>query len=231
MGRTGAPGADGYAATLTAVPPKPRRVLGEIHAPQTCTGCVHRRRGRAGAGRTDRQRVRRPLPPPVARRGGPVPARPAEGHAARSRTQRRPGDATHRQRVPRGRRGRRPAALTRRRFRRRPAERRRGGTDGRHDRCRGHRHDHRAGARAVVVDHSLAELTAGEAALDRVALRRAPKDVPARYVGVRTDRLVVQTGRSSAADAFLAKAGTPRGPVTAIRRSGHRAQPGHFASE
>ncbi|MEW2176971.1 S1 family peptidase [Streptomyces sp. NPDC005406] len=89
----------------------------------------------------------------------------------------------------------------------------------------------RAGARAVVVDHSLAELTAGEAALDRVALRRAPKDVPARYVGVRTDRLVVQTGRSSAADAFLAKAGTPRGPVTAIRRSGHRAQPGHFASE
>ncbi|MBW5254944.1 S1 family peptidase, partial [Streptomyces sp. P01-B04] len=57
-----------------------------------------------------------------------------------------------------------------------------------------------AGARAVVVDHSLAELDSAKAALDRVALRKAPKDVPVWYVDVRTNRVVVQAGRATAAD-------------------------------
>lgn len=72
----------------------------------------------------------------------------------------------------------------------------------------------KAGARAEVVDHSLAELDAAKAALDRVALRTAPKGVPAWYVDVRTNRVVVQAGRASAADAFLAKAGVSRELVT-----------------
>ncbi len=121
---------------------------GEIHAPQTCTGRVYRHRGRrrARAGRTDRHRVRRPLPPPALRRGGPALARPAEGHAARSRTHRRPGGGTDRQRVPGGRRGRRTATLTRPRLRRGPGERRGGGADRRHDRRGGHRPDRRDGS-------------------------------------------------------------------------------------
>lgn len=72
----------------------------------------------------------------------------------------------------------------------------------------------KAGARAEVVDHSLAELDAAKAALDRVALRTAPKGIPAWYVDVRTNRVVVQAGRASAADAFLAKAGVSRELVT-----------------
>lgn len=72
----------------------------------------------------------------------------------------------------------------------------------------------KAGARAEVVDHSLAELDAAKAALDRVALRTAPKGIPAWYVDVRTNRVVVQAGKTSAADAFLAKAGVSRELVT-----------------
>ncbi|MEU1434576.1 alpha-lytic protease prodomain-containing protein [Streptomyces sp. NPDC005775] len=83
-----------------------------------------------------------------------------------------------------------------------------------------------AGARPVVVDHSLAELTSAKAALDRVALRRAPKDVPAWYVDVRTNRVVVQAGRAASAGAFLAAAGVAPGLVTVARSSG---QPRTFA--
>ncbi|MGW1124005.1 alpha-lytic protease prodomain-containing protein [Streptomyces sp. NPDC002526] len=72
----------------------------------------------------------------------------------------------------------------------------------------------KAGARAQVVDHSLAELDAAKAALDAVALRTAPKGIPAWYVDVRTNRVVVQAGNASAADAFLAKAGVSRDLVT-----------------
>ncbi|MEU2246859.1 alpha-lytic protease prodomain-containing protein [Streptomyces sp. NPDC019224] len=74
-----------------------------------------------------------------------------------------------------------------------------------------------AGARAEVVDHSLAELDAAKAALDRVALRTAPKGIPAWYVDVRSNRVVVQAGEASAADAFLAKAGVSRDLVTVTR--------------
>ncbi|MEE4492445.1 alpha-lytic protease prodomain-containing protein [Streptomyces sp. BE230] len=74
-----------------------------------------------------------------------------------------------------------------------------------------------AGARPVVVDHSLAELTSAKAALDRVALRRAPKDVPAWYVDVATNRLVVQAGRGAAAETFLAASGVARDLVTVVQ--------------
>ncbi|WP_393058955.1 carbohydrate-binding protein [Streptomyces sp. LN549] len=77
-----------------------------------------------------------------------------------------------------------------------------------------------AGARPVVVDHSLAELTSAKAALDRVALRRAPKDVPAWYVDVATNRVVVQAGRGAAADTFLAAAGVARELVTITQSTG-----------
>lgn len=68
----------------------------------------------------------------------------------------------------------------------------------------------KAGARAEVVDHSLAELDDAKAALDRVALRTAPKDVPAWYVDVSANRVVVQAGKASAAEALLAEAGVSR---------------------
>ncbi|MET7344103.1 alpha-lytic protease prodomain-containing protein [Streptomyces sp. NPDC005547] len=75
----------------------------------------------------------------------------------------------------------------------------------------------RAGARAQVVDHSLAELDTAKAALDRVALRTAPKGIPAWYVDVRANRVVVQAAKASAADAFLAKAGVSPDLVTVAR--------------
>lgn len=83
-----------------------------------------------------------------------------------------------------------------------------------------------AGGRPVVVDHSLAELTSAKAALDRVALRKAPKDVPAWYVDVRTNRVVVQAGRGAAADAFLAAAGVAPELVTVTQAA---EQPRTFA--
>ena len=84
----------------------------------------------------------------------------------------------------------------------------------------------KAGARAEVVDHSLAELDAAKAALDRVALRTAPKDIPAWYVDVRSNRVVVQAGKTSAADAFLARAGVSADLVTVTRST---EQPRTFA--
>ncbi|MGW2593782.1 alpha-lytic protease prodomain-containing protein [Streptomyces sp. NPDC001515] len=68
----------------------------------------------------------------------------------------------------------------------------------------------KAGARAVVVGHSLAELNTAKAALDRVALRKAPADVPTWYVDIAANRVVVQADGGAAADAFLAAAGVSR---------------------
>ncbi|MCX4787602.1 alpha-lytic protease prodomain-containing protein [Streptomyces sp. NBC_01221] len=76
----------------------------------------------------------------------------------------------------------------------------------------------RAGAKAVVVAHSRAELDTAKAALDRVALRKAPEGIPAWYVDVATNRVVVQAARASAADAFLAAADVPHALVT-VRES------------
>ncbi|MER7724602.1 alpha-lytic protease prodomain-containing protein [Streptomyces sp. NPDC096323] len=82
-----------------------------------------------------------------------------------------------------------------------------------------------AGARPVVVDHSLAALTSAKAALDRVALHKAPQNVPVWYVDVATNRVVVEAGRG-AADSFLAAAGVARNLVTLTQPSG---QPRTFA--
>ncbi|MGC5345803.1 alpha-lytic protease prodomain-containing protein [Streptomyces sp. DT24] len=72
----------------------------------------------------------------------------------------------------------------------------------------------KAGAKAEVVDHSLAELDAAKAALDKVALNKAPKDVPVWYVDVRTNRVVVEATQAAAANAFLTSAGVAPGLVT-----------------
>ncbi|MFF3629984.1 alpha-lytic protease prodomain-containing protein [Streptomyces sp. NPDC002164] len=64
----------------------------------------------------------------------------------------------------------------------------------------------KAGAKAVVVEHSLAELDVAKAALDRVALREAPQGVPVWYVDIATNRVVVQAADTSAANTFLAAA-------------------------
>ncbi|MGW7706609.1 carbohydrate-binding protein [Streptomyces sp. NPDC054771] len=76
-----------------------------------------------------------------------------------------------------------------------------------------------AGARPVVVEHNQAELDSAKAALDRVALHRAPKGVPVWYVDVASNRVVLEAARASAADAFLAGAGVSR-EVVAVRQAG-----------
>ncbi|MFB8025210.1 carbohydrate-binding protein [Streptomyces sp. NPDC056465] len=67
-----------------------------------------------------------------------------------------------------------------------------------------------AGARAEVVGHGLDRLEAAQDALDAVALENAPEDVPSWYVDIGANRLVVNTARAGAADAFLSAAGVPR---------------------
>ncbi|WP_326698238.1 alpha-lytic protease prodomain-containing protein [Streptomyces sp. NBC_01754] len=67
-----------------------------------------------------------------------------------------------------------------------------------------------AGARAEVVEHSLNRLDAAKAALDAVALKKAPKDVPSWYVDVSTNRLVVNAARTTAADSLIDAAGVSR---------------------
>ncbi|AEN10749.1 MULTISPECIES: alpha-lytic protease prodomain-containing protein [unclassified Streptomyces] len=73
-----------------------------------------------------------------------------------------------------------------------------------------------AGARAEVVGHSLGRLDAAKAALDAVALKKAPKDVPSWYVDVRTNRLVVNAARTAAADRLLDAAGVSRALVRVV---------------
>jgi streptogrisin C len=63
------------------------------------------------------------------------------------------------------------------------------------------------GADAVVVRHSLAELDAAKARLERAVARYGGSDTPVRYVDVRTNSLVVQAVRADAARAVLAAAG------------------------
>ncbi|MFF2012009.1 alpha-lytic protease prodomain-containing protein [Streptomyces sp. NPDC058195] len=78
-----------------------------------------------------------------------------------------------------------------------------------------------AGARPVVVAHSQAQLDAAKGALDRVALRGAPADVPVWYVDVASNRVVVEAARAKAAKAFLAEAGVSDTLVT-VRQSTER---------
>ncbi|WP_381559315.1 trypsin-like serine protease [Streptomyces eurythermus] len=62
------------------------------------------------------------------------------------------------------------------------------------------------GARAVVVNHSLAALDAAKARVDRAAAHRAPTDAPVWYVDVPTNTLVVEAIRPQAARSLLAAA-------------------------
>lgn len=73
-----------------------------------------------------------------------------------------------------------------------------------------------AGARAQVVDRSLAELDAAKAALDRAAERAAPADVPVWYVDVRANTVVVQARKQAAAESLVTAAGADRSAVRVV---------------
>lgn len=70
-----------------------------------------------------------------------------------------------------------------------------------------------AGADAVVVAHSLAELDAAKTALDRSAAKRAPRGASVWSVDVRTNSVVVRAGEPAAAKAFLTRSGAAAGLV------------------
>ncbi|NEA26887.1 carbohydrate-binding protein [Actinomadura bangladeshensis] len=74
------------------------------------------------------------------------------------------------------------------------------------------------GASAEVVGHSLAELTAAKAKLDRVAKRHAPAHSPVWYVDVQNNRVVVLSSVPAEARAFAKAAGLSAGTVT-VKRS------------
>ncbi|MEW1922602.1 carbohydrate-binding protein [Streptomyces sp. NPDC088360] len=63
------------------------------------------------------------------------------------------------------------------------------------------------GARAEVVRHSLGQLEAAKADLDRAAKKTATRDAPVWYVDVRANAVVVQAVRSGAATSLVATAG------------------------
>ena len=64
-----------------------------------------------------------------------------------------------------------------------------------------------AGATAEVVDHSLAELDQAKDALDRTALKRAPRGTSVWAVDVRSNSVVVRAGEPDAAKDFLNRSG------------------------
>ncbi|WP_328658881.1 alpha-lytic protease prodomain-containing protein [Streptomyces sp. NBC_00334] len=66
------------------------------------------------------------------------------------------------------------------------------------------------GAEAKVVRHSLAELDAAKARLDRAAADRDTADAPVWYVDTRTNTVVVEAIRPAAARSLLAAAGVDR---------------------
>ncbi|WP_318197751.1 carbohydrate-binding protein [Streptomyces sp. MCL20-2] len=74
-----------------------------------------------------------------------------------------------------------------------------------------------AGAKAEVVAHSLDRLEGVKAALDKSALRKAPKDVPVWYVDVEANRVVVNAASTAAGTAFLKAAGVDSALVTVAR--------------
>ncbi|MEV8554740.1 alpha-lytic protease prodomain-containing protein [Streptomyces glaucescens] len=80
------------------------------------------------------------------------------------------------------------------------------------------------GARAAVVRHSLAELDAAKARLDRAAGRHAGADVPVWYVDVPSNSVVVRAVRPAAARAFLAAAGVERA-LARVERTAERPRP------
>lgn len=73
-------------------------------------------------------------------------------------------------------------------------------------------------ARAEVVEHSLADLTAAKAELDRAAEAGAPSHTPVWYVDVRGNRIVLLSSAPAKARAFAKAAGVDLGKV-AVQRS------------
>nr|WP_244302634.1 carbohydrate-binding protein [Streptomyces viridosporus] len=80
------------------------------------------------------------------------------------------------------------------------------------------------GAEADVVRHSLADLDAARARLDRAAARTGTTDAPVRYVDVRTNKVVVQAVRTSAARALVSAAGVDAS-LLRIEKSAERPRP------
>ncbi|OEU94806.1 alpha-lytic protease prodomain-containing protein [Streptomyces oceani] len=74
------------------------------------------------------------------------------------------------------------------------------------------------GARAEVVEHSLAELTAAKEALDAAAKRHAPAATPVWYVDVRSNKLVLLSSKPAEAERFAESAGVRTAHVT-VRKS------------
>lgn len=67
-----------------------------------------------------------------------------------------------------------------------------------------------AGARAQVVTHSLAELDAAKAALDRAATTHSTTASPVWYVDITSNSVVVRATSSAAARSFIAASGADR---------------------
>ncbi|QNS08362.1 alpha-lytic protease prodomain-containing protein [Streptomyces xanthii] len=75
------------------------------------------------------------------------------------------------------------------------------------------------GATAAVVGHSLADLDAAKARLDRAAAKQGTTDTPAWYVDVRSNTLVVEAVRPAAARPLLSAAGVDASLVRVVKTS------------
>lgn len=80
------------------------------------------------------------------------------------------------------------------------------------------------GARAKVVEHSLAELESAKSALDRASKRQAPDATPVWYVEVRTNTVELLSSKPSEARAFAADAGVAADAVS-VKRSTVKPRP------
>lgn len=73
------------------------------------------------------------------------------------------------------------------------------------------------GARAEVVRHSVAELDAAKAKLDRAAKKAVTRDAPVWYVDVRSNAVVVRTLHASAAKSLVSAAGIDSSLVRVVK--------------
>ncbi|KUF15003.1 MULTISPECIES: alpha-lytic protease prodomain-containing protein [Streptomyces] len=80
------------------------------------------------------------------------------------------------------------------------------------------------GARALLVRHSVAQLDAAKAKLDRAAKSTRTADAPVWYVDVKSNAVVVNALKTSAADKFVAAAGVDADLVK-IKKTAERPRP------
>ncbi|MFI7318465.1 alpha-lytic protease prodomain-containing protein [Streptomyces venezuelae] len=80
------------------------------------------------------------------------------------------------------------------------------------------------GARAAVVGHSVAQLDAAKARLDRAAKKTATRDAPVWYVDVRSNAVVVRAVQTSAAKSLVEAAGVDSSLVR-VERTTERPRP------